>query len=79
MKRQLIETYNVGGHLIWACLFQEASCKTHLQSNFFKTSTQTDLDKDPWEFDVADVADTVLMFGGLGPILLGEYWETESM
>ncbi|KAJ7221902.1 hypothetical protein C8J57DRAFT_1253827 [Mycena rebaudengoi] len=59
-------------------MYNEASRKTHQQSTFFNTSAETELHNVPWAFDVAEVADTVLTFGGLGPILLGDSWEAES-
>ncbi|KAJ7223784.1 hypothetical protein C8J57DRAFT_1253349 [Mycena rebaudengoi] len=41
-------------------------------------SAQTKLHNIPWAFDVAKVADTILMFSSLAPILLGNSWLIES-
>jgi hypothetical protein len=81
-KRVQVEAYNVSRIISSTAVIlnvvQEKSKKTHLASFKDAPAALADLHQVVWAFDVADIADVLLTFGSLGPLLLGNTWEVES-
>ncbi|KAJ7753857.1 hypothetical protein B0H16DRAFT_1834145 [Mycena metata] len=61
----------------------EMSARTYIEAqnravNFFEPELETNMDDAPSMFDIADVAEAVVHWGSLGPLLLGDDWEKWS-
>lgn len=59
------------------------SARTHIEAqdrarNFFEPEPETNMDDAPSMFDIAEVAEAVVHWGSLGPVLLGDEWEKWS-
>ncbi|KAJ7429580.1 hypothetical protein FB451DRAFT_1200167 [Mycena latifolia] len=62
-------------------IYNRMSDRTHEEASmtdfFSKNRARTDMDKAPSFFDAGEVADSILLFDGLGPLLFGGDWEAK--